>query len=214
MALVILCLTATPLASEPARILAIGDSVLAWHKWTGRDIPSVMGRALGAVVENGAVAGAQFSNPSARGRAVGRDVRAQFRAGPWDIVLINGGANDLLNDCGCGACSRVLDALIADDLSGEVPRFLAGVLATGAEVVWMGYYASNRSGQFTGCRPYLVEYDKRLARLAGRTERLTFLDSETVMNPEQRGLYALDGIHPSPRGARRIGTYLAQSMSR
>ena len=88
---VLLCL-ATPLGAEPLRVLAIGDSILAWHKWTGRDIPSVMGSVLGARVENDAVAGARFSNSSGLGRAAGFDVRAQFRQGPWDLVLINGGA--------------------------------------------------------------------------------------------------------------------------
>ena len=99
---ILICLGA-PLGAEPLRVLAIGDSLLAWHKWSGRDIPSAMGDVLGADVENDAVAGARFSNASALGRAVGFDVRAQYRSGPWDIVLSNGGANDFLADCGCRA---------------------------------------------------------------------------------------------------------------
>ncbi|WP_299728079.1 SGNH/GDSL hydrolase family protein [uncultured Tateyamaria sp.] len=210
---ILLCFLAAPLGAEPLRVLAIGDSILAWHKWTGRDIPSVMGNVLGAEVENAAVAGARFSNASAFGRAAGFDVRAQFRRGPWDVVLINGGANDLLADCGCGACDTVLDGLLAPDLTGEVPALLAEILSSGAKVVWMGYYASPRSGPFTGCRPYLVEYDARLARLAKQTPGLTFIDSEDVIDPGNRRQFAFDGIHPSPTGARRIGTYLARSLS-
>ncbi|WP_299047673.1 SGNH/GDSL hydrolase family protein [uncultured Tateyamaria sp.] len=205
---------ASAVSADPVRVLAIGDSVMAWHKWTGRDIPSVMGDLLDAQVDNGAVAGARFSNASALGRAAGFDVRAQFRTGAWDMILINGGANDLLNDCRCQACDPVLDGLIASDLTGEVPDFLARLLRTGAPVIWMGYYASARSGQFTGCRPYLVEYDARLARLAAENTGLTFVDSEDVMDPNDRSLFAFDGIHPSPSGARRIGTYLAQSAAR
>ncbi len=199
--------------AEPLRVLAIGDSVLAWHKWTGRDIPSVIGDVLGARVDNDAVAGARFSNASALGRAVGFDVRAQFRRGPWDMVLVNGGANDMLNDCGCGACDGVLDGLLAADLTGEVPQFVAEIRATGVQVLWMGYYASARSGQFAGCRPYLVQYDARMAQLAEATPGMTFIDSEDVLDPDDRANFAFDGIHPSPRGARRIGTYLAQSVA-
>lgn len=210
--IVILILHAAAAQAEPTRVLAIGDSILAWHKWTGRDIPRVMGTALVADVENEAVAGARFSNASRIGRAAGFDVRAQYRTGPWDLVLINGGANDFLNDCGCSACTPVLDGLISETLTGEVPTFLARVLADGAEVLWMGYYASARSGQFAGCRPYLVEYDARLARLAAATPRLTFVDSEDAVDAGERTLFAFDGIHPSPEGARRIGTYLAQSV--
>ncbi|WP_172839400.1 SGNH/GDSL hydrolase family protein [Tateyamaria omphalii] len=201
------------MSAEPLRVLAIGDSIMAWHKWTGRDIPSVMGDLLGAQVENDAVAASRFSNASALGRAVGFDVRAQFRAGDWDVILINGGANDFLNDCSCSACDGVLNGLIGPDLSGEVPGFLARLRQTGAEVIWMGYYASARSGQFTGCRPYLVEYDARLARLAAQMDGVRFIDSEDVMDPSDRSLFAFDGIHPSPSGARRIGTYLAQSLA-
>ena len=212
--LVLLCFVAAPLGAEPQRVLAIGDSILAWHKWTGRDIPSVMGDILGADVENNAVAGARFSNDSVLGRATGFDVRAQFRRGPWGLVLINGGANDLLADCNCKASDPVLDGLLAPDLTGEVATLLAEILTSGVEVVWMGYYASARSGQFTGCRPYLVEYDARLARLADRTPGLTFVDSEDAIDPGNRALFAFDGIHPSPRGARLIGAYLAQSLNR
>lgn len=200
-------------AAEPLRVLAIGDSVLAWHKWTGRDIPSVMGATLGAKVDNAARPGARFSNVSALGRATGFDVRAQFRRGNWDIVLINGGANDMLADCNCRACDDVLDTLIAPDLSGEVSTLIAEVRTTGAEVLWMGYYASARSGQFAGCRPYLVEYDARLARLAAQVPGMTFVDSEAAIDANDRSLFAFDGIHPSPSGARRIGAFLAQSIA-
>ncbi|WP_299684333.1 SGNH/GDSL hydrolase family protein [uncultured Tateyamaria sp.] len=199
--------------AEPQRILAVGDSLLAWQKWTGRDIPSVMGQVLGAEVENDAVAGARFSNASGLGRALGFDVRSQYRRGPWDLVLMNGGANDLLNDCSCGACGPVVDGLIDAELDGEVPRFIAQVLRDGAQVLWMGYYASARSGQFAGCRPYLVEYDARIARLAAATPGLTFVDSEDALDPDNRALFAVDGIHPSPEGAQRVGLYLANRIS-
>jgi len=210
---VMLMLFALPAGADPLRVLAIGDSIMAWHKWTGRDIPSVVGDVLQAEVENDAVAGARFSNVSALGRATGFDVRAQFRAGPWDLILINGGANDFLNDCSCQSCTPVLDGLITEELTGEVPDFLARLTTSGARVVWMGYYASARSGQFTGCRPYLIEYDRRLAQLAAQTPGLDFVDSEDVIDRDDRGQFAFDGIHPSPQGARRIGTYLAQSVA-
>lgn len=210
---ILMMLWAGPLMAEPLRVLAVGDSILAWHKWTGRDIPSEMGTILGAEVENEAVAGARFSNSSGLGRAIGFDVRAQYRAGTWDVVLMNGGANDFLADCGCGKCDPVLDSLITAELTGEVPRFIAQVRQGGAAVLWMGYYASHRSGQFAGCRPYLVEFDARMARLAAQVPGLQFVDSEAAIDARDRSLFAFDGIHPSAKGAGRIGAYLAQSLS-
>jgi lysophospholipase L1-like esterase len=201
-----------PVAAEPLRVLAIGDSVLAWHKWTGRDIPSEMGEVLGASVENEAVAGARFSNTSSLGRAAGFDVRAQYRAGNWDIVLMNGGANDFLADCDCRNCDGILDDLIGNDLTGEVPQFIDEVRRRGARMLWMGYYASHRTGQFAGCRPYLVEFDARMARLAALVPGLQFVDSEDAVDRTDRGQFAFDGIHPSPRATRRIGAYLAREL--
>ena len=206
--LVLFFFLAGPVGAQPLQILAIGDSILAWHKWTGRDIPSEMGRVLGAEVENGAVSGARFVNASER-----RSVRAQYRLGAWDMVLVNGGANDLMALCGCSNCDAVLDRLISPNLTGVVPDFVNAVRRDGAAVIWMGYYASYRSGRFVGCRPYLVEYDARLARLAAKTTDLQFIDSEAAIDARDRSLFALDGIHPSPKGARRIGTFLARAAT-
>ena len=208
----LLVVLANAASADPVRILAIGDSILAWHKWTGRDIPSVMGRALDGEVVNDAVAGARFSNRSGVGRAVGFDIRAQYTSGSWDVVVMNGGANDMLSDCKCARCDTVLDELITPNLRGEVPAFITRVLADGGRVIWMGYYASARLGPFDGCRPYLVEYDARIARLAAKTANLTFVDSEDVVDPQNRRHFAFDGIHPSALGARRIGTYLARTV--
>lgn len=195
-------------AAAPLRVLAVGDSLLAWHAWTGRDIPSQMGEALGAVVENRAVSGARFVNAADR-----RSVVAQYAGGSWDVVLMNGGANDLLALCGCSACDPVLDRLISADLRGAVPEFVQRARAGGAAVIWMGYYASYRSGRFAGCRPYLVEFDARMARLAARTPGLVFVDSEDAIDAGDRSLFALDGIHPSVKGASRIGAFLARAVT-
>ena len=200
------------MVADPLRVLAIGDSLLAWHKWTGRDVPAVMGDLLGAKVVNASVAGARFSDDSMLRRSAGFEVRAQFRNGSWDIVLINGGANDFLGDCNCGACDSVLDSLISSELTGEVPSFVTDVLRTDTQVLWMGYYASARLGPFEGCRPFLEEYDARVARLAAQTPGMQFVDSEDVVTPNDASLFAFDGIHPSAKGARLIGAYLAQSV--
>lgn len=196
------------LSAEPLRILAVGDSLLAWHQWTGRDIPSQMGDALGAEVENVAVSGGRYVNASER-----RNMRARYRAGAWDVVLMNGGANDLMALCGCSNCDAVLDLLISSNLTGAVPDFVNAVRGDGAAVIWMGYYASYRSGGFAGCRPYLVEYDARMARLATKTADMQFIDSEDAIDASDRSLFALDGIHPSAKGARRIGTFLARAAT-
>lgn len=195
-------------------IVVLGDSVMAWNGRSNAAIPDVMGRTLGRYVVNRAVPGAQFDNASGIAGAVGFDVQRQLPTGRWNWVVINGGANDLGSDCGCGACGPVVDALIgADATSGAIPRFIRKVRSTtGANVVWMGYYAGSGQGSFKGCRDDLVALEARLARFAAVQPGVSFVDSEDVINRRDRSLFARDNTHPSPKGSALIGAYLAQHI--
>ncbi|MEP5247748.1 MAG: SGNH/GDSL hydrolase family protein, partial [Alphaproteobacteria bacterium] len=125
------------------------------------------------------------------------------------------GANDLSADCGCGACGASVNALIAPDgQSGSIPAFLQRLRAqTGAQVMWMGYYAGSGSGSFAGCRDDLVEIESRIATFAAGRPGIHFVDSEDVIDRGDRGLFAGDNVHPSARGSAQIGAYLAQEIT-
>ncbi len=196
-------------------ILVIGDSVLAWNGTSDQAIPDVLGRTLGRQVINKAVPGAQFNNDSAVFSAVGFDIQRQYSGGRWNWVVVNGGANDLgFDDCKCAACRPVVDSLIgADAMTGAIPTFLTRLRATGAQVLWMGYYKGNGKGSFEGCRDDLVLLEQRIAQFASKTNGVTFVDSETVINPDDPSQYARDNTHPSPKGSALIGAYLAKSIS-
>lgn len=71
---------------------------------------------------------------------------------------MNSGANDSLAGHGCRYCGAVFDGPIIADLTGAVPDFVDGARGDRADVIWIGYYASYRSGQIVGYRPYLMEY--------------------------------------------------------
>ncbi|HAC50506.1 MAG TPA: SGNH/GDSL hydrolase family protein, partial [Sulfitobacter sp.] len=104
-------------------ILVLGDSIMAWNG--GRSIPDVIANQTGRSVTSRAVPGAQFDNGSTIASAVGFDIQQQFPGGRWNWVVVNGGANDLSADCGCGACGASVNALIAPDgQSGSIPAFL------------------------------------------------------------------------------------------
>jgi len=193
-------------------ILALGDSIMAWNGSAA--IPDVIASATGRSVTSRAVPGAQFDNDSTIASAVGFDIQQQFPGGRWNWVLVNGGANDLSADCGCGACGASVKALIGPEGQGSIPAFLQKLRAeTGAQVMWMGYYAGSGSGSFAGCRDDLVEIEARIAGFAARTPGMHFVDSEDVIDRSDRGLFAGDNVHPSPRGSARIGAYLAQEIT-
>jgi len=195
-------------------IVVIGDSVMAWNQTSDASIPDVMGRTLGRNVISKAVPGAQFDNTSGIAGAVGFDIQRQLPAGRWNWVVMNGGANDLGADCGCGACGPVVDRLIgADASSGAIPAFIRKVRArTGANVLWMGYYAGSGAGSFKGCRDDLVKMEARIARFAATNVYVSFIDAEDVIDRRDRSLFARDNTHPSVKGSSLIGTYLAQHI--
>ncbi|HCQ59133.1 MAG TPA: SGNH/GDSL hydrolase family protein [Sulfitobacter sp.] len=194
-------------------ILVLGDSIMAWNG--GRSIPDVIANQTGRSVTSRAVPGAQFDNGSTIASAVGFDIQQQFPGGRWNWVVVNGGANDLSADCGCGACGASVNALIAPDgQSGSIPAFLQRLRAqTGAKIMWMGYYAGSGSGSFAGCRDDLVEIESRIATFAAGRPGIHFIDSEDVIDRGDRGLFAGDNVHPSARGSARIGAYLAQKIT-
>ena len=194
-------------------ILVLGDSIMAWNG--SNAIPEVIARETGRTVTSRAVPGAQFDNGSALASAVGFDIQRQFPGGRWNWVVLNGGANDLRADCACGACGAAVDALIGPGgTGGSIPAFLQRLHAeTGAQLLWMGYYAGSARGAFAGCRDDLVEIESRIATLAARTPFLQFRDSEDVIDRGDRSLFARDNVHPSAQGSARIGAYLAQAIT-
>ena len=193
-------------------ILMIGDSVLAWNRASGRDVGSAVGESLDRTVTNRATPGAQIRK---RGfaSALGLGIPDQLVMRPWNWVVMNGGANDLGFTCGCTRCDGVIEALISSDgKRGDIPKLIARARSTGAKVLWMGYYRAPNSGTFQGCRPGLVELERRIAKLAQATPGVFFQDSEDVVTPRDPSLYASDATHPSPKGSAVIGQYLAQTI--
>ncbi len=195
-------------------ILVLGDSVMAWNGSKGGSIGDAIGQTLNRDVTSKAVPGAQFDNTSSVAGAVGFDVQRQLQPGRWNWVVMNGGANDLSADCGCGPCHASVDALIAPDAqSGAIPAFIRSVQkSTGADVMWMGYYAGSGSGSFAGCRADLVEIERRIARFARSSNGVVFADAEDVIDRNDSADFAADNIHPSPQGSAKIGAFLAQGI--
>ncbi|WP_294619244.1 SGNH/GDSL hydrolase family protein [uncultured Roseovarius sp.] len=193
-------------------ILMIGDSVLAWNRTSGRDVGTALGASLDRTVTNRATPGAQIRK---RGfaSALGLGIPDQLVMRPWNWVVMNGGANDLGFTCGCTRCDGVIEALISrDGTTGDIPTLINRARSTGAKVLWMGYYRAPNSGSFQGCRPGLVEIERRVARLARTSSGVFFVDSEDVIAPRDPSLYAADATHPSPKGSAVIGQYLAQTI--
>jgi lysophospholipase L1-like esterase len=206
-----------PGADPDARVLAVGDSVLAWNRGARASIPEVAARALGLDVINAAVPGARVIQPSPLRAALGLSVPAQVVPGPRDWAIVNGGANDLSSACGCTGCDAALDALVSPDGSvGAMPDLVRQVQAAGAaRVAVLGYYGPSQAGggSFAACDDEFAALDVRLARMASARPGVIFVPTRAVVAGSP-ALYARDRVHPSVAGSDVIGKALADAMAR
>lgn len=196
---------APPEDAEPARILVMGDSLMAFHRGRGASVADALAAALGEPVTDRSAKGASVLRPpgSERDRAT---IRTQFIAGPWDWVIINGFGNDLLFSCGCGECADTLAGLVSEDgRSGAIPQMVADLRATGARIVYTGYL---RTPGFTApterCADLGLMMDARLSAMAARDPGVTYLSLARIVPEGDRSFHAIDRVHPSPKGAAAI----------
>jgi lysophospholipase L1-like esterase len=193
---------------DPGPILVLGDSILAWNAEVGASVADVVAAKLGAEVVLAAVPGARVLG--------GPDpVPDQYVPGPWRWVVVQGGGNDLVAECGCGSCAGALDRLIGPDgRSGAIARLTRRIRADGASVMLWSYYAmpDDAPFPFARCNDELDEVHLRLARLAATDPGVVLVDGREGVRPTQPRLYDRDRVHPSPAGSRVIGSRIAEVL--
>ncbi|MEM1126220.1 MAG: SGNH/GDSL hydrolase family protein [Bacteroidota bacterium] len=203
--------------TETGSILAIGDSVMEWNAEDEASIPDVIAAELGRVVVNGGVSGARLSVPDDEAElgALGYDIREQYRARGWTWVVMDGGANDLGDECGCGSCEATLNEMVsADGQAGQYPDFVRSVVGDSSRVLVMGYYAppAGAETEFTACLDELDALNARLTQMAAAIEGVHYASAAEVIDPADAASYDPDQVHPSVKGSRLIGERLAQAI--
>jgi lysophospholipase L1-like esterase len=186
-------------------VLVIGNSVMEFNIWDNAAIADVIAEATGRTVRNNGVSGARLSAPEG-------DIRSQYRPGPWEWIVVGGGANDLGDECGCGPCEATLGEMVgADGDRGEYPAFVRSIVADGSRVLVMGYYAppAGASTELSDCGPELAALNRRLEAMARTTDGVYFASAADVIDPNNRDHYFEDLVHPSVEGSRLIGEQLA-----
>jgi lysophospholipase L1-like esterase len=198
-------------AEAPLRILVMGDSMMAVHRISGRAVSHVVSRALGAEVRDQSALGARMIYNLPISGTFGLDIRRQYRAGPWDWIVVNGGGNDLWMGCGCSRCQRQMDKLAADTgTDGEIPKLLMRLRKTGARVLYVGYLRSPGAGSpIEGCRNEGDELERRMGLFADKMPGIYQLSIAAMVPHGDRSHHAADMIHPSIKGSREIGRRIA-----
>lgn len=204
--------TNTGKSDANARILTMGDSMLATHKISGRSVSNFMERALGEPVIDRSVMGAHVIYNLPVTGAMGLNISRQYVPGNWDWIVLNGGGNDLWLGCGCGSCEGRMNRLVGPTgLSGQIPGLIGRLRSTGAKVIYVGYMRSPGSGSpIEGCRAVGDELERRVQATAARDNGVYFVSLQDMVPFGDRSFHSADMIHPSFKGAASIAARISR----
>jgi len=199
--------------SDKPKILAIGDSLMAWHRGEDLSIADKLAEELGEPVLNRAISGARIIYGLPVTGAMGLRISSQFRERDrYDWVIVTGGGNDFMFGCGCGKCERRMDRMLTDDtMRGDVVSLIAQIRKTGARVIYLGYLRSPGTGSpIESCKNEGDTFEARLARLASRDKGVFFHSIADLVPSGDRSFHSVDMIHPSKKASAIIGAQIAE----
>ena len=198
-------------AQEPARILAVGDSLMAWRLMTGKSIADVVGDELNEPTASRAVSAARMIFNVPGFAQMGMQIPNQFSGDNWDWVLMNGGGNDLWFGCGCKACDIKLDKLLNPDTGkGAIPDLITSARLTGAKVVWVGYLRSpGVDSLIEECRDEGDALEARITEYVAGRDGVYFVSNADLVPHGDLSFHSVDRIHPSVKASRAIGERVA-----
>jgi acyl-CoA thioesterase I len=185
-------------------VLAIGDSILAWNNDRCHGIPERAGLVAGVHVDNRAVSGTVMHEIASQYDA------ARIDGGPWDVVIVDGGGNDVNSFCECGACDAVLD-----DVATRTNALLDLAREDGASVVLVDYFGFDERAWygFDRCEQALADLQAMHEEIDRERDDVTLVDLGALVTPDDHPeAYTFDYVHPSDEGSRILGELLAESL--
>ncbi len=201
----------TVTGTTDSRILLLGDSMMASNATGNQSVADGLEAILQEDVIDRSAFGARYFYYLPISGAAGLRLDAQYRPGNWDLIVLNGGGNDLLFGCGCQECASLLTRLITPDgKGGAIPDFVAHLHASGARILYVGYLRNpGTATPIRACRSAGDDLDQRLARMASLTSDVDFIDLSDLVPHGDPSFHGFDGIHPSPKGSRAIAARIA-----
>ena len=188
---------------EEASIIAVGDSVLEWHLWTGRSAPERLGQALDRPVYNAAISGALVTD------GVESSIPNQYIEGDWDWIVVDGGANDLTDLCQCNECT-----VTQNNIEKVLSEFVTDRTAEGHRVVLWSYYVlpDNARFGFEDCHDDFAELRQRHKAIADADPDVIWVNGADIISGERSRHFYADRIHPSRLASRLIGQQIAEAI--
>jgi lysophospholipase L1-like esterase len=179
--------------------LAVGDSILAWNRDEGASIPDVVAADLGIEISNAAEGGATMLGDE-------DDIPSQYVSRAWELLIVDGGGNDIGDDC-----NAILDSLVAPDVSsGVLVSLIDRAQGDGTRlVVLMGYYAIPPEAGSFACPAEFEALDARYAAFAESRDGVIFVDPGDAVDASDASYYDVDLVHPSIKGSEAVGRLIA-----
>lgn len=198
----------------PVRILVMGDSLLAAHKLTGRNVGGGLRRMLRADVTDTSVAGARFLYRLPITGALGLNIAKQYRKGEWDWIVLNGGGNDIWMGCGCRRCERRIGRLVGKTgRTGAIPHFVARLRNTGARVIVTGYLRTpGIASPIESCADEGDLLEQRLIRMADYIPGVYYVSNVKLVPHGDSSFHGVDRVHPSIKGSAAIARNIARTI--
>ncbi|MEL6178198.1 MAG: SGNH/GDSL hydrolase family protein [Myxococcota bacterium] len=191
-------------------VLAIGDSILAFHSDEGRSIPDYIAQETGLTVTNESVGGSFMLGDS-------RTIPSQYVTGDWSWVVIDGGGNDINDGCWCNdpcATDSINAILSPDGTSGVLVSLVDRITTDGAQIVLLDYYDFPVGGlNSPTCQTYFSILTERYTAFASTRDNVLFIDMGDAVDYRTNPEYlAEDQLHPSPAASEAVGRLIGQRM--
>jgi lysophospholipase L1-like esterase len=197
---------------QKMNILAMGDSMMAANKASGRAVSAILGHTVGANVIDTSVTGARIIYNLPLTGSLGLNISKQYRTGNWDWIVLNGGGNDLLFGCGCLSCDPKINRLISvNGQKGKIVDLVARLRSTGAQIVYVGYlHSPGVPSPIDHCKDEGLELERRYSAMAAATEGVHFISLLDLVPQGDRTYHGFDMIHPSFKGSKAIARRIAR----
>jgi lysophospholipase L1-like esterase len=207
-----------PQETRTHKILAVGDSFTAYYsrKVSGccqsyTDYASI---EIDEFIQNEALGGTRISGgPSPTIPQQYADAVADN--GPYDVVILAGGGNDLTRECPVTSqpCS-IACASKKQEITDEMDALITQMVADGSHVLLVGgvlssvFSLSPTSEWYNEC--WLLDTSGQ--DYADSHPNVTYVSSRDLANPNDRADYGVDGIHPSIRLTQKIGKRVGDAL--
>lgn len=199
-----------------ARILMMGDSLLAWNQTSGSSVSHVLEDLTKQEIIDRSVVGARIFYPLPVSGALGLSIPAQYREGPWDWVILNGGGNDLWMSCGCSRCDALISRMISEDgTSGKLVEMAQDYMKRGAKVLFVGYlHSPGFSGGFENCADDGAAFEARVANFSKKNKGFFYVPLHDLVPHGDESFHDSDKVHPSRKGSAHIAARIAPVLQK